>query len=99
MGVVTSKAPCGSDDSIALVLYTRVGCHLCDQTQQALEQLQGFWGFSLQVLDVDEDPVLEQRHGWFVPVLMYQDQEIFHYRMDQDKLVSFIQGLRDKASS
>ncbi len=80
--------------TIPLVLYSRVGCHLCDDTQQALEQLQEFLGFSLHVLDVDEDPVLEQRHGWFVPVLMYQDQEIFHHQMDQEKLLAFLQALR-----
>ncbi len=82
---------------LALVLYSRVGCHLCDQTQQALEQLQEPCGFCLQVLDVDEDPELEQRHGWFVPVLMYQDQEIFHYQMDQEKLLAFLQTLRARA--
>lgn len=79
---------------IPLVLYSRVGCHLCDMTQQALEALQVLYGFSLQVLDVDEDPLLEQRHGLYVPVLMYQDREIFHYQLDQDKLFEFIQSLR-----
>lgn len=88
-------APSNPARLIPLVLYSRVGCHLCDETQQALEQLQELCGFRLQVLDVDEDPLLEQRHGWFVPVLMYQDQEIFHYRMDRDKLEAFLLNLRD----
>lgn len=66
-----------------LTLYGRAYCHLCEDMLRALEGLQDELRFTVQTVDVDADPVLEQRYGERVPVLVGPDeQEICHYFLD-----------------
>jgi len=53
-----------------LTLYTRLGCHLCEQAQENLTRLE----FRVQVLDVDSRPEWQQRYGYDVPVLALDDR-------------------------
>lgn len=48
-----------------LTLYTRAGCHLCEQAEAHLRTL----AFAFTVVDVDRDAALRARHGDDVPVL------------------------------
>lgn len=50
-----------------LVLYSRVGCCLCEGLEERLRALEP--PPLLQVVDVDGDPVLAARFGLEVPVL------------------------------
>ncbi|WP_411871002.1 glutaredoxin family protein [Vulcanococcus limneticus] len=50
-----------------LLLYTRLGCCLCEGLQERLLALDP--PPVLEVLDVDSDPALQQRYGLEVPVL------------------------------
>lgn len=53
-----------------LTLYTRPGCHLCEQAEQYLKLLE----FRYRALDVDGDPALRERFGNDVPVLAHGDR-------------------------
>ncbi|MFC4453017.1 glutaredoxin family protein [Deinococcus sonorensis] len=48
------------------VLYSRAGCHLCEDAEAALAALE--WPYTR--VDVTGDPELERRYGWDVPVLV-----------------------------
>lgn len=48
-----------------LTLYTRRGCHLCEQAEERLLLLD----FAYTPVDVDTDPTLRARYGDDVPVL------------------------------
>src|SRR5258708_1383124 len=52
-----------------VVMYTRAGCHLCDDAWTLLEQAQQDYGFTLTKTDVDADPELAARYGLEVPVV------------------------------
>ena len=52
-----------------VVLYTRQGCHLCEQAWQQLERARQRYGFALQKADVDGDPDLLRDYGECVPVV------------------------------
>jgi glutaredoxin len=51
--------------SLNVVLYTRRGCHLCDEAHRMLKE------HDLQpaLVDIDTDPALQARFGECVPVL------------------------------
>lgn len=53
-----------------LTLYTRPGCHLCEQAAGNLARLE----FRVQTVNVDLDPELRARHGDHVPVLALGDR-------------------------
>lgn len=52
-----------------VVLYTRQGCHLCEEAWQCLQQEQQRYQFALEAIDVDPDPELAARYGDVVPVV------------------------------
>jgi hypothetical protein len=52
-----------------VVMYTRQGCHLCEQAWQQLERARQRYGFTLRQMDVDGDPQLVRDFGECVPVV------------------------------
>jgi hypothetical protein len=48
---------------LEFVMYTRQGCHLCEDAWQLLEAAQARHGFGLTSVDVDSDPRLAQEYG------------------------------------
>lgn len=60
------------------VLYTRKGCHLCDE---ALAELIRH-GLTPQLIDIDEDPGLTARYTDCVPVVWIGGRERFRGRVN-----------------
>jgi glutaredoxin len=54
---------------LCVVMYTRRGCHLCEDAWALLQREQGRYGFALEAVDVDADPALVERYGTEVPVV------------------------------
>jgi glutaredoxin len=52
-----------------VVLYTRAGCHLCDDAWNLLHQARQRLHFVLEIVDVDTDAALRAQHGERVPVV------------------------------
>lgn len=72
---------------IHVILYSRKDCHLCEQAQEDLKNLQEVVPHTLNVVDVDQDEKLQKAYGQDTPVveagpyklkgpLTYQDLEI-----------------------
>lgn len=59
-------------------LFTRQGCHLCDQAAQVLRQQ----GLQFESVDIDADPALQARYTECVPVVVIDGKERFRGRVD-----------------
>src|SRR5438046_6682452 len=55
--------------ALDVILYTRKGCHLCEEAWQQLEDARRRYRFTLRTQDVDTDPALRERYGEQVPVV------------------------------
>ena len=77
-----------------LVLYSRVGCHLCDVMKQQIERYAGRFAFTLDVVDIDHDAKLRAAYDWDVPVLFVDGEKIAKYRLDEAMLVRRLEGQR-----
>ena len=66
----------------AVQLLVRRWCHLCDEMEAAVRPLLARAGMSLELVDVDEDPLLEARYGTDVPVLRHAGEVICRHRPD-----------------
>ncbi len=53
-----------------LTLLTRAYCHLCDEMREALAPIARRHGATVDEIDVDAHPDLEDRYGDLVPVLL-----------------------------
>lgn len=71
-----------------VVVFSRAACHLCDEMIDALRAR----GLSPEVIDVDGDPELARCHGHRVPVLVIDDEEVCHYRVDATRLDRALKG-------
>ncbi len=70
-----------------LVLYSRVGCHLCDVMKEQIEKYAGRYPFTLEVVDIDRDETLRARYNWEVPVLLVDGEKVAKYRLDEAMLL------------
>ena len=79
-----------------LTVYTRHGCHLCEDLLQQMQTLQLVGGlghiFEYFTVDVDADPRIRQQYAALVPVVVLGDRQICHYFLDQAAL---LQALAD----
>jgi glutaredoxin len=55
--------------NLQVVLYTRRGCHLCEQAWDLLEKARRRSNFALTAVDVDGNPELVALYGECVPVV------------------------------
>ena len=55
---------------IEVVLYSRPGCHLCDEARQLLESLQAVVPHHLSEVDIDQDVELQRAYAFEIPVIM-----------------------------
>ncbi len=55
-------------------IYSRKGCHLCEEALQTLEVLQKELNFEIQEVFIDGDADLEYKYGEQVPVIQIDGQ-------------------------
>ena len=72
--------------SATVTLYTRAGCHLCEEAERVLRREQATAGFGLELVDVDRDPELARRYGVRVPVVAVDGVELSEYEVTVDLL-------------
>jgi glutaredoxin len=79
--------------SRTVVLYTRLGCHLCEEAERVLREQRAAVGFDLELVDVDRDPELARRYGVRVPVVAVDGVERFEYEVPVDLLRAELGGV------
>lgn len=62
-----------------IVLYTRQGCHLCEDAAAILTR----HGLAFDAIDVDAEPQLQKRYNACVPVVVVDGKERFRGRVDE----------------
>ena len=72
----------------SLTLFTRDGCHLCDDALAALERVQQALPFHLEIVDLDREAPPEKRslYDWEVPVVELEGRKIMKYTVDEARL-------------
>lgn len=74
-----------------LVLYTRDGCHLCDEAAQTLKKY-GKWLPPAEQVDIDADPELRSQFDTCVPVISTDGRIRFRGRVNEVLLRRLIEG-------
>jgi len=64
-----------------VTLYTRPGCHLCDEAKQAMLAARCEEQYTLREINIDLDPDLARRYGWDIPVVLIDGVETFKHRL------------------
>jgi glutaredoxin len=77
---------------LEVILYTRPGCHLCDEAKLQIAPLLAEVGGRLQEINIDADPELRERYNLDVPVIFLEGRKIAKHRVDP---AQFRRQLRD----
>lgn len=72
-------AACGPRD---ITLYSRPGCHLCEQAKAAIAPLLREFDAVLREVNIDEDAILKERYGWDIPVIFIGAHKAAKHRVD-----------------
>lgn len=73
-----------------MTLYSRLGCHLCEDMEAMLPSYLENTSISLDIVYIDDCEDLEQQYGTLVPMLKAGDAEICHYFLDIKALQQYI---------
>lgn len=71
---------------ITVTIYSRPGCHLCDQMKAVVERVGRSVALAVEEIDVSTDPALEARYGSEIPVLLVGGTKAAKYRVTEDEL-------------
>ena len=65
-----------------VTLYTRAGCHLCEEVEQQIAPLIAEFGARLREVDIDADALLRERYTDDVPVIFLGARKVAKHRVD-----------------
>ncbi len=79
-----------------VTLYSRPGCHLCDEAKAQIEPVLRQFGARLTQINIDDDEQLRERYGHDIPVIFLGARKVAKHRVDSEQ---FRRQLRDAARS
>ncbi len=65
-----------------VTLYTRPGCHLCEEAKTAIAPLLREFGVVLHEVNIENDAALEERYGLDIPVIFIGPRKAAKHRVD-----------------
>jgi glutaredoxin len=89
------KAPA---EPLEVTLYTRPGCHLCEEAKLLIAPLLAEFGARLREVNIDADPELRERYNLDVPVIFLADRKLAKHRIDPSQFRRQLQEARRRSS-
>jgi glutaredoxin len=71
-----------------VTLYTRPGCHLCDDARAAIERVRARSPFRLVEIDIESEDALHRAYLERIPVVELDGDELFEYFVDEATLAA-----------
>lgn len=80
---------------VELTLYSRPGCHLCDDMKAIVTPVARELGGTVREVDIAGQPELESRFGQEIPVLFIGERKAFKYRLTESALRRRLRARRE----
>ncbi len=68
-----------------VTVYSRHGCHLCEDAVKTLQELQGELTFEIEIIYIDGNQELEKLYGHEVPVIHINGEHHDFFRVNPDR--------------
>jgi glutaredoxin len=79
-----------------ITIYSRQGCHLCDDAQNTLESMREELNFEIVVIDIDQDAELIKLYSDQVPVIHIDGIHHDFYKVDPLRFRSSLEKHRQR---
>ena len=75
-----------------LTIYSRPGCHLCDEMKAVVERVvrSAAQPLTIEEIDISTEPALEARYGGEIPVLMIDGKKVAKYSVTEEALTRWL---------
>ena len=64
-----------------VIIYSRPGCHLCEEAKAAIQQAGCDDQFTLEEINIESDDELLRKYQYDIPVVTIDDIETFLHRL------------------
>ena len=81
-------------NKVEVIVYSRPGCHLCDEAKAVMENAGCSESFSLSEVNIESDPELLRKYKYDIPVVMIDGVESFRHRVDGEEFVTRIKRIQ-----
>jgi glutaredoxin len=78
--------------SARVTLYSRPGCHLCDDAREVVERVCAELGTSYDEVDITGSPELLDAYTDQVPVTLVDGRQHDFWRVDENRLRAALEG-------
>ena len=68
-----------------VTVYSRHGCHLCEDAEKTLQDLQKELNFEMEVIYIDANETLEKMYGHEVPVIHINGEHHDFFRVNPER--------------
>ena len=68
-----------------VVIYSRPGCHLCDEAKALIKNADCSDHFTLEEVNIESDEELLKKYKYDIPVVTIDGEEAFRHRVDPDQ--------------
>jgi glutaredoxin len=75
-----------------ITLYSRPGCHLCDDARAVIARVCADIGEEYDEVSIDGDPELSERFGEEIPVTFVDGRQHDFWRVDEARLRTALAG-------
>jgi len=82
-----------------VTLYTKKGCHLCEEAKELLLGLQREYDLAIAEVDIESDKGLEEIYGSLIPVVALEGGRTFHSEITESQLLQALGEPAGKAVS
>ena len=79
-----------------VTVYSRHGCHLCEDAVKILEGLREELAFEIEIIYIDGNPELEKLYGEQVPVTQIDGEHHDFWRVDPVRFRSSLEKHRQR---
>nr|BBH91118.1 hypothetical protein KTC_58690 [Thermosporothrix sp. COM3] len=80
---------------LQVVLYTKAGCHLCDEARDILDRIAEETEFDLTETDIRKDLELFERYRYRIPVITINETVVAEGRIEYSELASVFAALQE----
>jgi len=77
---------------IPVTIYSRPGCHLCDEMKVVVKHVGTTVPLTIEEIDISADPELERLYGIEIPVLCVAGKKVAKYRIGEHELRRILAG-------
>ncbi len=82
-----------SDRAVRIEMFSKPGCHLCDEARDVIEQARSHYPFEFRIINIENDRRLVAAYGTEIPVVRINGNKAFKYRVDPADLESKLRKL------